>query len=353
MIDAKLLGTVVVVVTGLGLLWLVRGVLVPMIFVAIVTFLGAPFVARLEKRGVPRSVGAALFLFLVMAGFVFLIALVAPKLISDVAALIEKAPDLLAALAVQIQKYTGVEVPTRLRDLSGEAAKELLDQLSPFAAKGGALVGQGALGIFKGAASAAGLLAKVALVPVIAYFVLTELPQAMTFARTLAPQKWRAIGDRYLPLVNDALSGLVRGQLTVVALMSAVYIVGLGISGVPLAAAIGILAGFAYLIPYASATVALVLSVSLTLLERGFHEGKIAILGAVITCVVLQVLEGYLFTPRIVGEKAGLSPLAALLAVLLGGSAAGFLGVLFALPVGAVIALVLREELRRSQGGVR
>ena len=74
-------------------------------------------------------------------------------------------------------------------------------------------------------------------------------------------------------------------------------------------------------------------------------------MGALITSVVVQLLEGYLLTPRIVGHRAGLSPLAALLAVLLGGAAAGFLGVLFALPVGAVCALVLREESRR-RGGV-
>ncbi|MDP2339694.1 MAG: AI-2E family transporter [Deltaproteobacteria bacterium] len=351
-IDEKLFLTIVAIAVGVFFLYLVRGVLVPMIFVVIVTFLGAPFVARLERRGVARGVGAAVFLLLVGAGIAFLIALVAPKLVSDIAALVQKLPDLLSAAAVQIEKRTGVEIPTTWRDFSSEASQELLDQLSPFAAKGGALVGQGALGLFKGAASAAGVLAQVALVPIIAYFVLTELPGVQRFARTLAPAKLRATGDRYLPLVDDALSGLVRGQLTVVALMSVVYIVGLGISGVPLAAAIGILAGFAYLIPYASATVALILSVSLTLLERGWDDGKLPILGAIITCVVLQILEGYVFTPRIVGEKAGLSPLAALLAVLLGGSAAGFLGVVFALPVGAVIALVLREELKsRSAGG--
>jgi predicted PurR-regulated permease PerM len=100
------------------------------------------------------------------------------------------------------------------------------------------------------------------------------------------------------------------------------------------------------LVPFASASVAFLLAAAFALLERGVDAGG-PILGAWITCVIVQLIEAYLLTPRIVGEKAGLSPLATLLAVLLGGTAAGFLGVLFALPVGAVLAVVLREEVRR------
>ena len=347
-IDQALLLRVVALAALAGLLWLVRGVAVPMIFVAVVTFIGAPVVARIEGRGIPRAVGSAVFLAVLGLGLVLLAALVAPRLIADVAVLLEELPRLLTVAAAQVQKLTGFSVPTRLTDLSGEASRDLLGQLSPYAAKSGALVGLGALGFFSGVASVAGVMGQAALVPVISYFVLAELPEVMRFVRTFSSTKMIEVGDRYLPLVDAALSGLIKGQLTVVALMSVIYSLGLGIAGVPLAAAIGVLAGFAYLIPFASATVALVLSVAFTLLEHGLHEGQGPIIGAVITCAVLQILEGYVLTPRIVGQKAGLSPLAALLAVLLGGSAAGFLGMLFALPMGAVVALVLREELRRT-----
>src|SRR5690606_11404239 len=149
--------------------------------------------------------------------------------------------------------------------------------------------------------------------------------------------------------VNTALSSLVRGQLTVAAVMAVLYVIGLGISGVPATLAISILAGAAYLVPFASATVALILSVAFSALELG--DGAFGpIIGAAITGVVIQLIEGYGLTPRIVGDQAGLSPLATLLAVLLGGAAAGFVGVLFAIPVGAILALILREEARRRGG---
>jgi len=103
-----------------------------------------------------------------------------------------------------------------------------------------------------------------------------------------------------------------------------------------------VLAGAANLIPFASGTVCVVLAVAFSLLELG--TGAVGpIVGSIVTAAVVQLIEGYVLTPRIVGEKAGLSPLATLLAVLCGGSAAGFLGVLFALPVGAIIAIVVRE----------
>jgi predicted PurR-regulated permease PerM len=188
------------------------------------------------------------------------------------------------------------------------------------------------------------------IVPVITFFVLTELPGFIGVVVDLSPARLRAWGERYAPLIDRSLSALVRGQLTVAALMSVIYAIGLLASGVPAALAIAVLAGAAYLVPFASASVAFVLSAAFALLERGADAGA-PILGAVITCIVVQLVEGYVLTPRIVGEKAGLSPLATLLAVLLGGTAAGFLGVLFALPVGAVLAVVLREEVRRHRPG--
>lgn len=342
-IDERLFATVVAVAVACAFFWQVRDVLVPLLFVGVVTFLGAPVVAMLEQRGMPRAAGAAVFLVGGLAFVAALIALVAPPLVRDIAVLVEQAPAAFHRASDFVEAHTSFVVPRTIKDLSSDASKELLDQISPFAAKGGALVGAGALGLFKGAASAAGFIGKLLLVPVIAFFVLAELPEVKAIASHLAPARARNVGDRYLPLVDDALSGLIRGQLTVAAIMSLVYVVCLGIAGVPLAVGIGILAGAAYLIPFASASTALVLSIAFALLEKGDDAGG-PILGAVITCVIVQILEGYVLTPRIVGEKAGLSPLAALLAVLFGGSAAGFLGVLFALPVGAVIALVLREE---------
>ncbi len=349
-LDQRLLAPFAALSVLLGALWLVRGVLVPLLFVGVLTFLGAPFVDRVARRGWPRSIGAGLFLHAGVLLIVGLFALVVPPLVRDLAIVVQRAPEALQAGVVFVEKTFRLTLPRTLSELTGDASRELLARLSPVAEKGGALVGEGALGLARGAASAAGMLAQALLVPVITFFVLTELPGFIGVVVDLSPARVRAWGRRYAPLIDQSLSALVRGQLTVAALMAVIYAIGLLISDVPAALAIAVLAGAAYLVPFASASVAFVLSAAFALLERGTDAGA-PILGAVITCVIVQLIEGYVLTPRIVGEKAGLSPLATLLAVLLGGTAAGFLGVLFALPVGAMLAVVLREEVRRHRPG--
>jgi predicted PurR-regulated permease PerM len=341
----------VLLVLGLGatvaVLSAISAVLLPLLFVAVATFVGAPFVARLERRGIARPIGSAVVVVGAMLIVLGLLALVVPALVRDLIALFERAPAALSALAARVETTFGVTIPTSVRDLSGLAASELVAQLSPVAATGGAFVKEGAIGLYRGAASAVGFLLQASLVPVITYFVLAELPEVKQMVWALWPTRARATALRYGPLIDEALTGLVRGQVTVAAIMAVIYAIGLAISGVPLTLAIAVLAGAAYLIPFASATVCLVLAATFSLLELG--TGALwPIVGAAITSGVVQLLEGYVLTPRIVGEKAGLSPLATLLAVLCGGSAAGFLGVLFALPVGAVAAIVIRDLAVRA-----
>ena len=329
-----------------GALWLVRGVLVPLLFVGVFTFLGAPLVERLERRRIPRSVGAGVFLLLLVVLLSALLASVLPSLVADLLVFVQRLPALLGRLTQWVELRTGYAMPSSLQELSGEAAQELLAQLMPFAQKGGALVGRGAASVMQGAASTAGVLGKALVIPIITYFMLTELPAAKVLVRDLLPLRFLPMARYYAPLLNDALAGLVRGQLIVAAVMAIIYVVGLSLSGVPMPLAIGILAGAAYVIPFATGAVAVGLSAAFSLFELGAGATG-PVIGAIFTAVVVQVLESYLLTPRIVGEKAGLSPLAAMLAVLLGGTAAGFMGVVFALPVAAVVALVLREEAAR------
>ena len=358
-VDANVLGAVLGLCGAVFAVWLVRGVLLTLLFVAVLSFAAAPTVRSLEARGVPRSAAAMLVLVAVALALAGLVGLVVPPLFDDVAKLAEELPQAVRAAADWLKDRFGITVPMQLSDFSVEAAEDLARQVMPFAKASGAssmgsavgnAVGSGALGVMRGAFGAFGVILQAALVPVLAFFVLAELPGLARTLAVLIPRPWRSTTTHYLPLIDEVLTGLFRRQLVVALILVAVYVVGLSIAGVPLALAIGLLSGAAYLVPFASAAVCLLLSALFALLELRGDAGP-ALVGALITSVAVQLLEGYVLTPRIVGERAGLSPLAALLAVLLGGSAAGFLGVLFALPVGAVCALVLREESRR-RGGV-
>jgi predicted PurR-regulated permease PerM len=347
-IDARLFTWIAAIVFAIGFLWIIRGVLVTLLFVAVLSFVGAPVVERLQAR-MPRSAGAGIVVLTAVLVIVALFALVVPALVNDLVKLFQDTPAALKELADFVQRRFGIVIPTTISDLSSEASRELLETILPFAKGGGAIVKTSAVGVLKGVGGALAFIAQLLLIPVLTFFVLTELPRVKVVLRNLTPLGARPILDYYLPRVNHTLSKLVRGQLLVASIMMVIYVVGLSIFGVPLALAIGVLAGAAYLIPFATGAVCLSLSVLFSLLELKGDAGP-KILGALVVVVVVQVAETYFLTPRIVGKEAGLSPLAAVLTVLLGAAAAGFLGVLFALPVGAVIALIIREEAQRRGG---
>ena len=299
-----------------------------------------------ERHRVPRAVGAALFLLLAVLLLSALLGLVLPPLIQDLIQLFASLPAAVTSTVEWVEKVSGRQLPTSIQELSSAASRDLLARAASFASEGSAIMGKSALGIFSGALSVAGFLGTVLLIPVLTFFALAELPAVGKLIMQLLPKAPARVARRYVPLIGEALSGLLRGQAIVAGIMAVMNVVGLSISGVPLAVAIGILSGVAYLVPFASVPVCFVLSVAFSAIE--LRENCIGpIVGTVITCVVVQLVEGYVLTPRIVGERAGLSPLAAILAVLIGGSLLGFIGVVFALPVGAVIAVVYQEETRR------
>jgi len=327
-----------------GVLWALRGVWVTFIFVGTFTFLGAGIVERLERRGVPRAGGAAVFIAAAGLVLVLLSMLVIPTLVRELSDLFRKVPEALHTFDEWLKANTSYQLPTTIAELSERASDELVNQVTSFLKAGGAAMGRGAVGILSGVGSAVGALGTLVMIPVLTFFVLTELPGVYRVAAFLAPAGIRRFARHHRGALREALGSLIRGQLTVAGMMAVLYAVGLSIAGVPLAIAIAILSGIAYVIPFASATVCVALSAVFVLLE--VQEGVVVpLVGAVITAVVVQLVEGWILTPRVVGGEAGLSPLAVIVAVLVFGTLFGFLGVLFALPVATAVGVILREGL--------
>jgi predicted PurR-regulated permease PerM len=147
--------------------------------------------------------------------------------------------------------------------------------------------------------------------------------------------------------VDQVLGQFVRGQLTVMAILAVLYAVAYSLLGVRLAVPIGVVAGLLSFIPYAGGALAL----GLALLMVGLHFQSWGQLLAVIAAYgVIQLLEGFLITPRIVGDKLGLPPLWVLFSMMVGGELFGFMGVMLALPASAVIKVFVGHALARYRG---
>jgi predicted PurR-regulated permease PerM len=316
------------------LLWSLRSLWVPALFAAAFTLVGAPVVERLKQGGIPRAVGALIYIVAVGAILTALLLLIVPRFVEQVGGLIERVPRLVARLELWIAEVTGYE--DAVERLGAELRGRLL-ALGGLAAPGAAVGGR-LFAWLVAFFSRAGLWL---MVPVLVFFTLSDLPLLRRNLPSFLPRLWREPALRYSRAIRDALAYMLHGQLLVALFLILIYLVGLNLSGVPFAFAISVIAGLGYFIPFATGTLLLLLSVVFTLLEPEAPLLR-AILGAAITAVVAQGIETWILTPRIVGKTAGLPPLLVVVAVLVGGVLFGFAGVLFSLPVATALGAVVR-----------
>jgi predicted PurR-regulated permease PerM len=182
----------------------------------------------------------------------------------------------------------------------------------------------------------------------VAGYLLKDFHRIVAATRELIPSKWRPRVVEIVGKIDVQVHSFLRGQLLVCLILSVLYGIGFGISGVPFAIPIAVIGGLASFIPYVGATVAVVPAVLLALLEHGAAWN---VLGVLVTFVAAQSLEGYVLTPNIVGHQVGLSPLWVILSLMVFATLLGFPGLLLAVPVAAALKVLVVEALtyyRRS-----
>jgi len=180
-------------------------------------------------------------------------------------------------------------------------------------------------------------------VPILAYYMLVEFDRLKGRALRWVPPRHRDAVAEKAGTVDRLVSGFLRGQLLVAATLGVLYAVGFTVIGIDLAVGVGLLAGALALIPYLGNVVAVLSAGLLCVLEFGFDWHLVAVLGWYVT---VQLLEGFVLTPRIVGGSVGLHPAVVIVALLIGGDLFGFLGLLIAVPAAAVVKVFLDEALQ-------
>jgi len=235
-----------------------------------------------------------------------------------------------------IKSYLGIETPvklaSRLNELFQQARGMSPDLLKPVLSF-----------LQKAFSSTIGLILAILgyfIIPVYLFYLLADLPQLKRFVESFVPERYRSAYVEKLGEVDSVLSGFIRGQLSVCAILAVFYSVGLYFIGIDLAIAIGTLAGITFIIPYVGTIIGILLSVSMAFLK--FHDILHPLL-----CLgwfgLIQGLEGMVITPRVVGSTVGLHPLMAIVALLIGGQIFGLMGMLLAVPVTAVLQVFLRS----------
>ncbi|MCY1160405.1 Sodium-lithium/proton antiporter [compost metagenome] len=181
----------------------------------------------------------------------------------------------------------------------------------------------------------------VVLIPIIAFYFLLDWDRMLESLRRLIPRHYEKTTLGIVGECHNVLGAFVKGQFLVMFLLGVVYAVGLQLIGLEVGLIIGMVAGLASIIPYLGFGVGIIAAVIATLFQFGIDWTHLALV--IIVFMIGQAIEGYILQPFLLGDKIGLSPVAVVFAVLAGAQLAGFLGMLIALPVAAVIVVLLRH----------
>ena len=329
-----------VAVAGCAFYWL-RSVLTPIFLAFTIAYILDPVVDRLEALRVPRPAGIVVVLGAALALFALVLTLVVPSIGADLMVVASELPGYVQRVFSNTSSWLaerGVEVPHSSSEWISRFGSELQTAA-------GTVVGaaSGVLGWAIGStASMLGSLAAALVVPVLAVYFLNDFDRIVAKVKELLPTRHRDLVTGYAREIDQVLSQFLRGQVTVMVILAFLYGAAYAALGVRLAAPIGIAAGMLNIIPYLGSAFALVAGLLMSLLG-GWNPAQLA--GVVLAYAIVQSLEGFVITPRIVGKTVGLQEGWVLLALFVGGEVFGFLGVLLAVPVAAVAKIFVLRGL--------
>lgn len=327
---------------ALWLLWLLAPVLTPFVLAAMFGWLGDPLVDRLEARGRSRGTAVALVFTVMTLAFVLVLVLLVPMIQRQIVTLVESLPRYRAWLVDTLLPW--VESRTQLdfdRWLNVDYAITMLRE--HWESAGG--FAKTMLGyLTRSGSMLLALVVNAVLVPVLAYFFLRDWDRLVARIGLLVPRAQLPTVSRLARESSDVLGAFLRGQFLVMVILGVMYGAGLWIVGLDLGLLIGMVAGLLTFVPYLGPASGVFLGVIAALVQFGDWQH---VAGVLVVFGVGQVIESYWLTPKLVGDRIGLHPVAVIFAVLAGGQLFGFLGMLLALPVAAVANVLLRYGQER------
>jgi predicted PurR-regulated permease PerM len=329
-----------VAVVAAVLVWLLGPVLTPFVIGAVLAYALHPAVEQLASRRVPRLLAVVLVEIAALVAAAALLLLIVPILSKELPLLNEQLPLLVERINRALTPWLaqmGIDVsldPANLREflikyLNANWDEGLAAALSS-ARIGGSIV--------------VTVIVYVILVPVVLFYLLADWPDYVLRAIALVPPRLRPRVASFVHDCDVVLGQYLRGQLLVMLMMAAFYSVGLALFGFELAVPVGVFTGLAIFVPYVGFGIGMVLALIAGALQFTGWYGPIAVF---VVYGIGQVVEGLFLTPKMVGQRIGMSTLTVIFALFAFGHLFGFVGVLIALPASALIA-VATARLRAS-----
>lgn len=324
----------------LFVLWWLGDVIMPFVLGGALAYVLDPLADRLERWGLSRTMAVVAIMLTALLIVVMLFLLVIPLLVEQATALINTTPQMFQ----ELQGWLTQKFP-QVMDEDSTIRQQLLALGQTIQSKGGDLLNS----LLSSALSLINVVVLVIIVPVVTFYLLLDWDRMIARIDELLPRD-HADEIRKLAVEMDrTLASFIRGQGTVCLILGTYYALGLGLVGLNFGLVLGFIAGMVSFIPYVGALIGGALALGLALFQFWGQWPWIAAVGVIFA--VGQMVEGNFLTPKLVGESVGLHPVWLLFALSVFGAVFGFVGLLVAVPMAAMIGVVIRFALGRYKEG--
>jgi predicted PurR-regulated permease PerM len=324
---------------GVLLLWILREILLPFVAGMALAYLLDPVANRLERLGVNRMVASLVILGAFVLMFIVLILVVVPLLSAQIGAFFDRLPGYISRL------QTLAMDPNRewLRKIVGEGVADA--QISDIVKQGAGWTATFLKGLWSGGQALLSIFSLMVVTPIVAFYLLSDWRRMLRSVDNWIPIQHRDTVHELGRQMDQAIAGFVRGQSAVCLILGSFYAVALTFAGLSFGLLIGLLSGVITFIPYVGSMTGLVLAGGVAIAQ--FWPEYTPILIVIGIFFFGQFLEGYVLAPKLVGESIGLHPVWLMFALFAFGYLFGFVGLLIAVPLAAIIGVLVRFALRQ------
>jgi predicted PurR-regulated permease PerM len=326
----------------------IESVVFPLLVSLFIAYLLDPVIDWFEAHGVRRTAAIGLFLGLGLWGVVGFLLILYPTISNEIASVSDKLPKLIGMIQHDaipwFEAKTGYELPANFSTIMSEHSETLKKQV-PILAKGAS---SWLISLWSKTGAIVTSALNLVMIPVFTFYFLRDFDKMRLATVDYIPRPHRDFILTRVEKMDAVVGAWFRGQIEVAAILAVLYAIGLGTVfglmgvGVTAGISIGVLTGLLNIVPYLGFAIGFVLSVAMVLLE---WTGWMPLIAVLAVFIGVQALEGYVITPRVVGEKVGLSPVVVIIVLLLGGEILGLVGVLLAIPIAGVLRVLLPDFL--------
>jgi predicted PurR-regulated permease PerM len=326
---------------GAFLLYINQATVVILSISFFIAYLLDTVIDRCEALGLSRTLGILLLAGVGLVGLFLLFLVIIPQLQRQTLLVIDRAPRwgqwLYEHMALLLERLSLPVDVTHLQQYGSRVWSWVEGNLPSVTPR--------VLGVFQymfaGLTNFIVVILNIILVPVLSFYLLRDIDTLRARFYEAVPPHWRPVIADWLGEIDYALGGFLRGQFTIAVVLAALYAVGLALIGVPMGALLGVISGLANMVPYMSIVVGLLPALLLFFLSD--EPGLWRFLGIIMIYIGGQLLEGVYLGPRIMGKETGLHPVIVMVAILVGGTLFGLLGIMLAVPATAVLQVALRR----------